>query len=98
MKLEELNIKKMRNVVVVANRHSISFTNTAYDEGEDLYKVEDGMVWVKHMAFVRHPQESFKAEWKLVLPKKVADKVIIKDWVDNKILSERPIKSAQLKQ
>lgn len=94
MELDELNMEKMRNIGVVASRHSISFTNTTYDEGEDLYKVEDGMVWVKHMAFVRHSQESFKAEWKLVLPEKVADKVIIKKWMDNEILSEHPIKSA----
>ncbi|MBE0508141.1 MAG: hypothetical protein IBX50_15740 [Marinospirillum sp.] len=93
MELDQLNIEKIRNVEVVASRHSISFTYTAYDEGEELYKVEDGMVWVKHMAFVRHPEESYKAEWKLVLPEKVADKVIIKNWVDNKILSEHPIKS-----
>lgn len=94
MELDELNGQKMRNVEVVASQHGISFTNSAYDEGEDLYKIEDGMVWVKHMAFVRHPRESFKAEWKIVLPEKIADKVIIKKWPDNEVLSEHPIQSA----
>lgn len=43
MKLDKLNGQNMRVVEVVANRPDIAFTNTAYDEGEDLYKVED--VW-----------------------------------------------------
>lgn len=92
MDLNSLNIEKMRVVEVVTTRPDISFQNTAYDDGGELYKVENGMVWVKHMSFVVHPRESFKSEWKRVLPEREADKVVIKNWIDKKILDEYSIR------
>ena len=87
MEIFTLDGKKTRIVEVVSDDPPVSFVNTSYEDGEELFKIEDGLVWVNDMSFVRHPSESFRSTWKIVLPEKIAKRVIIKSWPDNECLS-----------
>lgn len=91
MEIDEVDAEKMRVVEVVSKSPGVSFKNTAYDQGEDLYTFEDGLIKVQHVAFYRHPRAAFQSEWKSVLPDNMVQKVIVKDWADKEVLDERAI-------
>lgn len=92
MELNKLNEQKMRIVEIVTSPPSVSFSNTAFEDGGELYKIEGGMIWVKQMPLLRAPFGKLEAKWKSVVSEEEADKILIKTYYGNEILSEYSLK------
>ncbi|MCC5907828.1 MAG: hypothetical protein JJU13_16560 [Balneolaceae bacterium] len=78
--LYTLNVDKIRYIEVKTSISQLSFFNTVYDTGGQLWKVKDGMVFINEMSITRHPNEGYKSTWKSVVPSEVAKEIVIYDW------------------
>ena len=82
-----LEANKLRIVRVETSLGVLS--DTAYDDGSKLYKIEDDLVHVSCMPLAGHRSDAMKTSmWKVIANKEYVKKISILNWPNEELLEE----------
>ncbi|SEA27470.1 hypothetical protein [Marinobacterium iners] len=75
----QLEASKLK-VLKLQLKHGLQFNYTCYDDGDGVWKIEDGVCKAREVRMCRHPNSPYQPEWREVAKEEHLVSHVVVDW------------------